>query len=320
MENPVVTKAIVLNTDLEKHRFKDGYANDTYKVDGQAGSRVLKIYHPKRQMNAEKESAVLMALRDHVPVPGVEAWGDTLVRGRMALLMEYVPFLNARQMRRQLTDSFYISAGETLGKLHRAGHSRASRTALIEWSRRHLGDARVQPFEQYYGQAREWLQILHRERVTMAAPLAILLDRMQNHGKYFGDSEDSFIHGDYTPKNLLTDGVQVVAVIDHEKTAFGDPNYDVQYFASVIADHISSMTEANLFLNSYEQAYMLPAYFEERRNFYRYYRAFQRTFRYRNDMLFKRPTEDSQEKLHLFLQSLVEYSDPWLSSRKEGVL
>ena len=310
----------MLNSGSGIHRFEDGLANETYKVDRQDGPLVLKVYHPKRNAYAEKESAVLIALRDHVPVPEVEAWGDTLVRGRTALLMEYVPYLNAWQMRRRLKDSFYVSAAEMLGRLHRAGHLKTVRTSLVEWSRRRSVTVRIQPFEHYYGQAREWLRILDREGATMAAPLAVLLDRMHNHEKYFDKSEDSFLHGDYTPQNLLTNGSQVVAVIDHEKAAIGDANYDVQYFGQVIVDHLSSTTASNLFLKSYEQAFVLPVYFEERRNFYRYYRAFQRTFLYRNNMLLERPTEDSQEKLHRFLQSLIEYSDPWLSSRKKGVL
>ena len=118
------------------------------------------------------------------------------------------------------------------------------------------------------------------------------------------------VHGDYNLPNLLTDGSQVVAVIDFEKALIGDPNYDIHYFGQVVFENNSSMTAAELFLKRYEQAYGLPAYFEERRNFYRYYRGFQRAFRYRNDFLRKRPMKDSEETLDQFLLSLVDYSDP----------
>ncbi len=310
----------VLSTDFGMHRFKDGLANETYKVDTQDGPQVLKVYHPKRQAYAEKEAAVLITLRDHVPAPEVEAWGDALVRGRTALLMEYLPYLNAREMGPRWIDAFYISAADILGGLHGAGQSQAVRTLLASWSRRHLVTVRIKPFEHYYSQAQEWLKILEREGLTLVAQLAVLLERMRNHDEYFNRSESSFMHGDYAPKNLLTDGTQVAAVIDYEKAVIGDPNYDIHYFGQVVVDHISSMAAANLFLNRYEQTYGLPAYFEERRNFYRYYRGFQRTFRYRNSLLLNRPTGDSQEKLHRFLQSLVEYSDPWLSHKKRGVL
>ena len=320
MTTPVGITSAVVESELGIHRFSGGLANETYKVDSQAGPRVLKVYHPKKQANAEKEATVLMALRDYVRVPEVEVWGDAIVPGRTALLMEYLPYLNASEIWQLLTQSFYVNAAEMLGRLHSAGQSLTLQTVLVEWSRRHLATERTGPFDQYYCGTQKWLQVFEREGMTMTPLLVVLSQRMRHHEKYFAKAKCSFIHGDYTLTNLLTDGTHVVAVIDPEKAQIGDPSYDVHYFGQIIVDHGAPNSAANIFLKTYDQTVGLPPYFEERRNFYRYYRAFQRTFRYRNDMLLKRPADDSQEKLTRFLTSLVEYSDPWLSSRKMGVL
>jgi len=306
---------------FEGHRFEDGIVNETYRIDSPDGPTVLKVYHPKNRAHAEKEASVLLALQRSVAVPRPLAWGDGIVQGRTALQMDYWPHPNARLLRRQLADSFFASAAETLGRIHTDKAARDVWPMLADWSQRHLGTKCVQPFEQFCRQVEGWLQKLQQEGADSANLLSVLLSRMLNHQRFFPAAAGTLVHGDYSLPNLLTDGRTVLAVIDFESTTISDPSWDLHNFGQTILDTGFSGAIADAFLATYDKAFGLPAFFEERRNFYRYYKGFQLAMRHRyRARLGNQPAEASDPKLDRLLTGLLEYSDAWLSSKERGVL
>lgn len=321
IEKAVGDGVVMLKSGFEGRRFEDGIINETYRVDRPEGPQVLKVYHPKNRANAEKEAAMLAALQGSLPVPRLGAHGDVLVPGRTALLMEYFPYPNARQIRPRLAKDFYISAAETLGIIHAEKVTRSLQTSLTSWNKRHIGVERVQPFDQFCQQAESWLHTLARDGAASVAELAVLFNRMQRHARFFCDSALAVVHGDYSMANLLTDGTRVSAVLDFERMTIGDPGWDLHYFSQIIVDAGLSSTFVTAFLAAYERVLGLPPYFEERRNFYRYYRGFQRAIRHRYIALQRKaPDRAAEQKIYRFLKNLVDYSDPWLSSGERGIL
>jgi D-3-phosphoglycerate dehydrogenase len=105
-------------------------------------------------------------------------------------------------------------AGELLGQLH--GRS-ATRTDIAERfaSRQFFDELRIRPYFE---------RIAERNPEAAAAIKEAIADMGES-------AERALVHGDYSPKNILADGGDVV-VLDAEVAHWGDPRFDLAFLLS----------------------------------------------------------------------------------------
>jgi 5-methylthioribose kinase len=100
--------------------------------------------------------------------------------------------------------------GDLLGRIHSATAARSDLARRFD-DRRFLFELRIRPFHERVA-----------ERCPdLAPPIASVVDRMLADRR-------CLVHGDYSPKNLLTDGTEV-AVLDCEVAHWGDPRFDIGF-------------------------------------------------------------------------------------------
>ena len=97
--------------------------------------------------------------------------------------------------------------------MHRRTSGRADLAARFD-DRTYLFDLRIQPYHQ---------RVAERQP-RLASAVDSVVERM------LGDRQ-CLVHGDFSPKNLLTDGPAVV-VLDCEVAHWGDPRFDVAFCLS----------------------------------------------------------------------------------------
>jgi aminoglycoside phosphotransferase (APT) family kinase protein len=138
----------------------------------------------------EDRDCHLLAM-EAVPEPH-ENWKNTLLAGRLEL--DHV-----RQF------------AELLGTVHRRAHQRRQEIAASFAERTFFESLRLEP---YYGYT--------ATQVPAAARfLRALVDRTRQ-------THETLVHGDYSPKNILVRGPQLV-LLDHEVVHWGDPAFDLGF-------------------------------------------------------------------------------------------
>jgi 5-methylthioribose kinase len=100
--------------------------------------------------------------------------------------------------------------GQLLGQLHTRTRGRAELAAEFH-DRTHLQTLRVRPYHERVAE----------RRPDLAARIRSVIDNMLA-------TRDCLVHGDYSPKNLLTDGQDVV-ILDCEVAHWGDPRFDIAF-------------------------------------------------------------------------------------------
>ena len=103
--------------------------------------------------------------------------------------------------------------GELLGLLHTRTHGRSDLAAQFA-ELQYLFDLRVTPY--------------HRRVAERCPALAPAIDAVVERMLH---SRQCLVHGDYSPKNLLVDGAEVV-ILDCEVAHWGDPRFDVAFCLS----------------------------------------------------------------------------------------
>lgn len=98
-----------------------------------------------------------------------------------------------------------------LGTIHRGGYAHRDEAAKAFHDRSFFESLRLEP---YYGYS--------AEQVPEAADfLRTLIEETRSH-------QDTLVHGDYSPKNVLVNEEQLV-LLDHEVIHFGDPAFDLGF-------------------------------------------------------------------------------------------
>jgi aminoglycoside phosphotransferase (APT) family kinase protein len=100
--------------------------------------------------------------------------------------------------------------GHLLGQLHTRTRGRADLAAEFH-DRTHLQTLRVRPYHERVAE----------RRPDLAEPIRSVIDNMLA-------TRECLVHGDYSPKNLLTDGQHVV-ILDCEVAHWGDPRFDIAF-------------------------------------------------------------------------------------------
>jgi aminoglycoside phosphotransferase (APT) family kinase protein len=199
-----------------------GVSGDVSFVDGPDGPIVVKRALPKLKVAADwfaspersaVEAACLRVLAEVLGQPAVprvlwidqeshsfamERLPDRLIPWKARLLACDVDIQTARQ------------AGRLLGQLHRRTQRRPElATQFHDVS--HLRTLRIQPYHERVAQ----------RRPDLADAIKSVIDRMLT-------DRQCLVHGDYSPKNLLTDGAEVV-ILDCEVAHWGDPRFDIAF-------------------------------------------------------------------------------------------
>lgn len=133
--------------------------------------------------------------------------------------------------------------GELLGQLHARTHGRADIAAQFD-DLTYLFDLRINPYHRRVAE----------RRPALAPAIEDVVARMLAN-------RQCLVHGDYSPKNLMVDGPDVV-ILDCEVAHWGDPRFDVGFclshlllktlHATTCADQMADAARA--YLDSYAQA------------------------------------------------------------------
>jgi aminoglycoside phosphotransferase (APT) family kinase protein len=199
-----------------------GVSGDVSFVDGPDGPIVVKRALPKLKVAADwfaspersaVEAACLQVLAEVLgqdAVPRV-LWIDHAAH---AFAMERLPDRlipwKARLLACDVDTQTAEKAGRLLGQLHARTHGRPDLAAQFD-DRSHLHTLRIRPYHERVAQ----------RRPDLAEAIQSVIDRM------LADRQ-CLVHGDYSPKNLLTDGNDVV-ILDCEVAHWGDPRFDVAF-------------------------------------------------------------------------------------------
>lgn len=213
---------------------------------------VIKTALPQLKVAAEwlsdpRRSAVeVRALRVAADLIGSDAvprvlWEDTAAN-RFA--MEYIgpPMRNWKEelLRGVVDCDMMVKAGRMLARLH------SQATKISDLSSQFADKAffeqlRIQPF----------FQNTAAKLPDVAGQILTLADRLRSRAS-------TLVHGDFSPKNLLTDGTRLI-ILDFEVAHWGDPAFDVAFFVSHLLlksfhmplSETSLRSGAQAFLNAY---------------------------------------------------------------------
>ena len=173
-------------------RISGGRDTAIFRVELGGELYALRVFRPGEDWVARREAEVMRAAREGgVPVPRVCAEGTW--RGRAALLLSWCP---GRPMAEELAARPWRAwpLGVLFGRCQAAIHGRSSPEVL-----RAAG--------------RAWIDWAGEE--VLAARLRVT-----------APCEDSLVHLDYHPLNVMTDGERITGVLDWTNARAGDPRAD----------------------------------------------------------------------------------------------
>ena len=203
-------------------------ASDIQVVDGPDGLYVLKRALPRLRVAAEwfSDPARSLVEASALKVMAGIIGQDTVPRvlwidpGRHEFAMELVPprLRNWKQdlMSGRIDPATASRAGHLLGQLH-AGSAR--RPDLRE----QFGDTRF--FEEL--RIRPYFTRVAERNPDLAADIEAVVAGM-------ADRRSALVHGDFSPKNILADGADVV-LLDCEVAHWGDPRFDLAFCLTHLA-------------------------------------------------------------------------------------
>ncbi len=199
-----------------------GVSGDVTFVDGPNGPIVVKRALPKLKVAAdwfaspERSAVEATCLQVLAEVLGQDAvprvlWID---EASHSFAMERLPDRLIPWKARLLACDVDIrtahQAGRLLGQLHTRTHRRPELATQFH-DLTHLRTLRIHPYHERVAQ----------RRPDLAAAIQSVIDRMLAE-------RQCLVHGDYSPKNLLTEGADVV-ILDCEVAHWGDPRFDIAF-------------------------------------------------------------------------------------------
>jgi aminoglycoside phosphotransferase (APT) family kinase protein len=199
-----------------------GVSGDVSFVDGPDGPIVVKRALPKLKVAADwfaspersaVEAACLQVLAEvlgQAAVPRV-LWVD---RDSHSFAMERLPDRlipwKARLLACDVDLRTAEKAGRLLGQLHTRTQGRSDLATQFE-DRSHLQTLRIRPYHERVAQ----------RRPDLADAIIAVIENMLR-------DRQCLVHGDYSPKNLLADGSDVI-ILDCEVAHWGDPRFDIAF-------------------------------------------------------------------------------------------
>jgi D-3-phosphoglycerate dehydrogenase len=206
----------------EDLRFAGGVASDIRLVQGENGPYVVKQALEKLRVAAEwlsdpaRSSIEVMALRAIAELLGQDVvpevlWTDT-ANNAFAMRLIDARMRNWKQdlLSGHFDDRTARRAGELLGQLHKRSSEKAGlRNSFEDLSYFHT--LRVEPY----------FKRIAQKNPSIAAAVQGVIAGMEQR-------RTALVHGDYSPKNLLVDGDEVV-MLDCEVAHWGDPRFDLAF-------------------------------------------------------------------------------------------
>ena len=202
--------------------FDRGVASEIQIVDGPNGRFVIKRALPKLRVAAEwrsdpaRSSVEAAALQTMAEIIGQDAvprvlWTDP---ARHEFAMELVPARLRNWKQDLLSDRVDLRtaarAGQLLGQLHAGSASRAD-IRLRFADTRYFEELRIVPYFR---------------RVASRNP--DLVPPIEAAVRSMAECRQALVHGDFSPKNILADGSDVV-LLDCEVAHWGDPRFDLAF-------------------------------------------------------------------------------------------
>ena len=211
-----------------------GASNDTVAIDLRVSTDgtafdVEVVLRPERPdgilapYDVHRQFRVMRALqRTAIPVPGV-AWyePDPAVLG--------APFFLMSRVRGETLPLFWYAEGPRL----RAAAAMLASVHAGDWRELGLGflAAEPEPASPLAAEAGAWRARAERLRISRA-PLVVTLGEWLRANEP-ADAHFALLHGDPNPGNYLFAGDSVVAVLDWELAAIGDPRSDLGFYAAL---------------------------------------------------------------------------------------
>lgn len=232
-----------------------GASNDTVAIDLRVTSDgavfdVEVVLRPERAdgilapYDVHRQFRVMRALQQTaVPVPAV-AWfePDPAILG--------APFFLMSRVRGETLPLFWYA---TTPRLSAAAAMLASVHA-VDWRALHLGflSAEPDPSTPLAAEAGAWRARAERLRISRA-PLVVALGEWLRANEP-ADARFALLHGDPNPGNYLFSGDSVVAVLDWELAAIGDPRSDLGFYAALhtVFGGMSGSAGRSLLSDAYE--------------------------------------------------------------------
>jgi D-3-phosphoglycerate dehydrogenase len=197
-----------------------GVASDIRIVEGRSGPEVIKRALPKLKVAADwfsdpaRSSIEVAAIGAFVDLIGAKVVPEVLwSRPEENLFSMRLVDPRLRNWKKDLLNGRVdvrtaIRAGELLGQVHTRSANRTDlRTRFADT--RYFEELRIEPF---------FLRVAAADRA--------LGDAIEGIVAGMGQRKSALVHGDYSPKNILADGSDVV-ILDFEVTHWGDPRFDV---------------------------------------------------------------------------------------------
>lgn len=231
-----------------------GVASDVRVVETAEGPLVVKRALAKLKVAADWFSD---PSRSMVEVAAIDAFGGLAAKDAVPEIVWARPEQNCFAMRLvdprlrnwkadllegRIDPATANRVGEILGLFH-AGSAARSYLAEQFDDLRFFRELRVEPFFDH-----------------VAAAKPELADRIQGVAQAMLSRRQALVHGDYSPKNILADGSDVV-ILDFEVTHWGDPRFDVGFCLAhlmlksmLVGGHPARMRDAiDRFLDSYRR-------------------------------------------------------------------
>ena len=183
------------------------------------------------ELPERERTAWTAARRASVPIPGVRGWHRT--DSGAAVLMDAIP---GAALWYKCTPESVADTARVLARLHSLPLEDAERNSLPEVSVTALCE-----------RWREWSEGTGNEEIRLALEVVgASLDELILR-------PPSLLHGDCHGGNFLTDGREIVAVLDWESSALGDPRIDLAVMDRCLR-RWNSDELADEFLSTYEKA------------------------------------------------------------------
>lgn len=114
-------------------------------------------------------------------------------------------------LKREIDIILFKKLGEMLGVIHKEG-KRSEETRTLFANRTFFTDLRIEPFYEFTGKRIPGLNDFFHELITQTLKV-----------------QETIVHGDFSPKNILVRNGNVV-LLDYEVMHYGDPAFDIGFF------------------------------------------------------------------------------------------
>lgn len=287
--------------------------NSAYLLETSKGAMVFRINTSIfGAWKTKKEVSILNALVNVIPVPKVLAssWESDVFKGGF-IAMGVCPGVNAVTCKTNLQQSFFVHAANILGRLHQIEYGRpgflhdfSTVGTDIRWQHLNYKEPLPNEHDLIMAQTSAWLEHLTTKGSRYAPALNQIHQRMGEFGGYYSRHENRFVHGDYSIKNMITNGEDITGLLDFEFSRSGDRSSDLYHFIYQATEEAIPTASIKLFTNTYSKLCGVPDHFDKKCQFLNYLKAFEKVIILKAKL--ERSPPESHEKIKKDLYSWLQ--------------